>query len=197
MSMEPIRRVAVLDRPEQVAALGHPLRVALLAALREPTSAAGAARLIGEPRQKVNHHVKALLDAGMIRPAGERRTGNFVEQLYVALAGSFVVSSRLTWGDGARDDALAGQLPLEHLVVLGDRVQRDAAALLDRAAFDGEDIAAVAVDADVTFPDEAARADFLAAYVASVRDLVAEHGGRGGPVYRVALAAYPDPEEQS
>ena len=109
-------RVAIIDDPDQVAALAHPVRVAVLDALREPGSAAGVARALGETRQKVNYHVRALVDAGLIRPVGERRTGNFVEQLYRSVAGTFVVSPCLAWSDDRRAGALQAQLPLEHLV---------------------------------------------------------------------------------
>jgi DNA-binding transcriptional ArsR family regulator len=188
----PTVRVAVLDDPERVAALAHPLRVVILDALREPDSAAGVARRIGEPRQKVNHHVKALHDAGLLRAVGERRNRNFVEQLYQAVASSFMVSSRLACSGDRRVEALRSQLPLEHLVELGERVQRDAIALLDRAAFDGEEIPSLSIDADVRFPDAASRAAFMAEYLELLKPLLKKHGARAGERYRVATVVYPE-----
>ena len=182
----------VLEAPEQVAALAHPLRVALLDALREPDSAAGAARRIGESRQKVNHHVKALLDVGLVRLVGERRNGNFVEQLYEAVASTFMVTPRLACTDERRVDALRAQLPLEHLVLLGERVQRDAIELLDRAAFDGEDVPSLSLEADVRFADDAARAAFLEEYLELLKPLLKKYGTRKGAPFHVALAVYPD-----
>jgi DNA-binding transcriptional ArsR family regulator len=185
-------RVEVLDDPGQVAALAHPLRVAILDALRTPGSAAGAARAIGETRQKVNHHVKALLDAGLLRPEGERRNGNFVEQLYQSVASSFMVSPRLACGGDRRVEALRSQVPLEHLTELGERIQRDAIELLDRAAFDGEDIPSLSVDASVRFPDEAGRAAFMAEYLDLLEPLLRKHGAREGGAFRVVTAVYPE-----
>jgi DNA-binding transcriptional ArsR family regulator len=185
-------RVTVVDDPDQVAALAHPMRVAILDALRTPNSASGVAREIGETRQRVNYHVRALLDARLIRPAGERRTGNFVEQLYQSVGGTFVVSPRLAWSDDRRVAALRSQLPLEHLVTLGERLQRDAVGLLDRAAFDGDEVPAAAVEAEVSFPDAEARAAFLEEYMAALKPLLARYGGRTGEAFRVALAVYPD-----
>ena len=95
-------RVEVLDDPDRVAALANPIRVAILEALRAPNSAAGVAREIAETRQKTNYHVKALLDAGLVKPAGERRRGNFVEQLYQSVAPSFVVAPEMAWSDDRR-----------------------------------------------------------------------------------------------
>jgi DNA-binding transcriptional ArsR family regulator len=185
-------RVEVLDDPGQVAALAHPLRVAILDALRTPGSAAGAARAIGETRQKVNHHVKALLDAGLLRPEGERRNGNFVEQLYQSVASSFMVSPRLACGGDRRVEALRSQVPLEHLTELGERIQRDAIELLDRAAFDGEDIPSLSVEASVRFPDEASRAAFMAEYLDQLEPLLRKHGAREGGAFRVVTAVYPE-----
>jgi DNA-binding transcriptional ArsR family regulator len=190
-------RVEVLDDADRVAALAHPIRIAILDALREPNSATGVARQIGETRQKTNYHVKALLDAGLLEPAGERRRGNFVEQLYRSVAPTFLVAPALTWSGERRADALRQQLPLENLVRLGERLQHDAAALLDRAAFDGEEIPAAAVEAEVRFADEATRAAFLDEYLAAIGPLLQKYGRRQGDAYRVALAAYPDREDNA
>jgi hypothetical protein len=47
------------------------------------------------------------------------------------------------------------------------------------------------------FPDEQARAAFLAEYVETLKALLTRHGGAQGQPFRVALAAYPDPEERT
>jgi DNA-binding transcriptional ArsR family regulator len=185
-------RVEVLDDPDRVAALAHPLRVAILEQLREPNSASGVARAISETRQKTNYHVKALLDAGLLKPAGERRRGNFVEQLYQSVAPTFLVAPEIGWADDRRARALRAQLPLEHLVRVGKRVQRDAIGLLDRAAFDGAEIPAAAIEAEVRFADEAARVAFLDEYLTAMKPLLKKYGARRGDAYRVALAVYPD-----
>jgi DNA-binding transcriptional ArsR family regulator len=172
-------------------ALAHPLRIRILESLREPDSAAAVARRLGEPRQKVNYHLKELDRAGLVRRAGERRNGNFVETLYETVARTLVISPRLAWSDPRRVDALRAQLSLERLVGLGEHVQRDAALLLDRAAFDGEEIASASVEADVHFADEESRAAFLQEYLEALRELCDRYGATAGARYRVAMAAYP------
>jgi DNA-binding transcriptional ArsR family regulator len=187
--------VDVLDEPGQLAALAHPTRIAILNALRSPNSAAGVARIISETRQKTHYHVKALLDAGLIRQTGERRTGTFVEQLYQSVAGTFVVSPRLAWSDDDHVRALRAQMPLEHLVRMGEQLQRDATALLDRAAFDGDEIPCASVDATVRFKTAEARAAFIEEYMAAMKPLLKRYGARSGDGFRVALAVYPDDGE--
>jgi DNA-binding transcriptional ArsR family regulator len=190
-----VDRIAAIADLGTVQTLAHPMRLRILALLREPASAAAVARAIDEPRQKVNYHVKELQRAGLIRLVGERRNGNLMENLYQAVAATFVVSPRLAWADPQRTGALAEQVALENLVAVGERLQRAAALLLDRAAFDGEQIASAAVEADLRFADEAQRAAFLSEYVAAVGPLLTKYGAAGGEPYRVVLAVHPDPKE--
>jgi DNA-binding transcriptional ArsR family regulator len=189
-------RVHLVDEPEGLQALAHPVRLRILEALRSPSSAAAAARAVGQSRQNVNYHLKELERAGLVRRVGERRKGNFIEALYRSVAPTIVVSPRAAWTGSRRLAALKDQLSLENLVVLGERLGRDAAALLDRAAFDGEEIASAAVEAEIRFGSEEARAEFLRDYVAAVGPLLRKYARRKGTPYRALLAVYPDPDER-
>ncbi len=189
------QRVGVVAEVGEVAALTHPVRIAALAALRSPDSAAGVARAIGQSRQLVNYHLKELERAGLVVPAGERRKGNFVEQLYQSVASTFVFSPRLAWGGDDRDRALRDQVSLGHLVAMGERLQRDAGALLDRAAFDGEEISSATVEAELRFADEMARSAFMTEYLSMLGPLLKKHGAKRGDRYRVAIAVYPEEEK--
>ena len=187
----------VIEEADELSALAHPLRLRILEALRTPAAAATVARAVGQSRQNVNYHLKELESAGLVRRAGERRKGNFIEGLFEAVAPTFVISPRAVWGDDEhRADALKSQLSLENLVLVGERLGRDAAVLLDRAAFDGEEIASAAVEGEAHFATEEARAEFLREYLAAVGPLLRKYSRRRGTPYRVALAVYPDPEAQ-
>jgi DNA-binding transcriptional ArsR family regulator len=181
----------VIDDAATLQALAHPTRVAILEALREPGSAASVARAIGQPRQLVNHHVKHLEAARLVERVGERRKGNFVEVLYRAVAGSFVVAPEASWASPRRAQALQSQHALGTLVDLGGRLQRDAAALLDRAAFEGENIPAAAVTAEARFASPEARAAFMDAYLRALRELLEQHASDEGEPFRAVLAVYP------
>jgi DNA-binding transcriptional ArsR family regulator len=188
-------RIHVVEDAGELSALAHPLRLRILEALRTPAAAATVARTVGQSRQNVNYHLKELESAGLVRRAGERRKGNFIETLFEAVAPTIVISPRAVWGDDEqRGDAMKAQVSLENLVLVGERVGRDAAALLDRAAFDGEKIPSAAVEAEAHFASEEARAEFLREYVAAVGPLLRKYSRRRGTTYRVALAVYPDPE---
>lgn len=189
--------VGTVTRLEALQALAHPARVRILGQLRQPDSAAAVARRLDQPRQRVHYHLKELEKVGLVRAVGERRSGNFVETLYEASARSFVVSPRLVWSDPRRVAAMRDQLSLEQLVAVGEAIQRDAAALLDRAAFDGEQIASVSVSAELGFASPEQRAEFLKAYLRAVGPLLKAYGAGEGERYRVVLAAYPQPPEQT
>jgi hypothetical protein len=73
-------------------------------------------------------------------------------------------------------------------------LQRDAAALLDRAAFDGAEISSASVATDLRFENEDARAAFMSEYLAVVGPLLKRYGAKQGAPYRMLLAVYPQPE---
>ena len=71
-----------------------PVRLAILAHLRVPESAAGVARALGLPRQRVGYHIRELEKAQLVRFLGERRRGNCLEHLLQATAAYYVVGPR-------------------------------------------------------------------------------------------------------
>ena len=187
--------VEILSDSEQVSALAHPVRAKILDALRAPDTAAGLAREFGRSRQYVSYHLKELERIGLIQHAGERRKGNFFEQLYETTAKRFIVSSRFAGNPERLAAVFRDQVSLSQLSDLGERLQRDAAGLIDRAAFEGVEIPSATVEAEVQFPDESARAAFMAEYVDSLKTLLAKYSDAKGKRFRIALAAYPELEK--
>jgi DNA-binding transcriptional ArsR family regulator len=187
-------RVQAVEDPAAVRALAQPLRVALLEALRAPDSAAGVARRLGQSRQSMSYHLRELARVGLVEHAGERRKGNFVEQLYRAAARRFVVAPSFAWGKERLVALLRDQASLARLLDLGERLQRDATGLLDRAVSVGEQVPSATVEAEVGFASDAARAEFMNEYLAAIGPLLRKYGSRDGERFRVALAVYPDPE---
>jgi DNA-binding transcriptional ArsR family regulator len=183
-----------IQNPDALQALSHPTRVAMLEALHEPRSAAAVGRELGETRQRMNYHLKALEQAGLVERVGTRQTGNFVETLFRAAARAFVVSPQVAWSGPRRIEALRSQHSLRTLVDLGEQLQRDAAVLLDRAAYESEQIASAAVSAEVSFASDADRSDFMHEYLTATRDLLDRYGAKRGEAYRVVLAIHPKTE---
>jgi len=86
MSFEPVPFQVISD-PRQLKAFADPLRIRLLHILaeREATNQQLAAA-VDEPQAKVLHHVRTLLDAGLIRLVDQRIRGGNVEKYYRATA---------------------------------------------------------------------------------------------------------------
>jgi DNA-binding transcriptional ArsR family regulator len=184
--------VEFLNDPEQVAAVAHPVRAQILDSLRSADSAASVARSFGRSRQFVGYHLKELERLGLVRPAGERRKGNFVEQLYESTARRFMVSAQFAADPERLASVFRDQVSLSQLANLGEQIQRDSAELVDLAAFEGKRISSASVEAELRLPDEAARAAFMAEFVDLLKSLLAKHGQNDGENFRVAVAAYPN-----
>lgn len=69
--------------PDRVVALLHPLRRQVLQLLTAPDSATGLGRTLDVPRQKVNYHLRALEELGMVRRVGQRQRRGLTEHLFV------------------------------------------------------------------------------------------------------------------
>ena len=87
-------------------------------------------------------------------------------------------------------------MSLAQLSDLGERLQRDAAGLVERAAREGEEIPSATVETEVRFPNDAARAAFMTEYIDTLKSLLAKYGKARGSRFRVALAAYPEMEDE-
>lgn len=122
--------IELIHDPELAAALLKPPRLALLEALRQPHSAAGLARRLDLPRQRLNHHLRELERLGLVVLHEERRRGNFTERILRATAQRYLICPEVlgdlgSFGPQALRDphawtslaAMAAQT-LSHLAVL-------------------------------------------------------------------------------
>ncbi len=66
--------IDVIQQADRASAVLHPLRRQILEALAaEPGSASTLARRLGEPRQKVNYHLRELEQHGFVELVEEKR----------------------------------------------------------------------------------------------------------------------------
>lgn len=192
--------VAVVSREAAAAAVLHPLRLKILDALREPDSAAGVARRLNLPRQRVNYHLRELARAGFLDRAGQRRRGNMVERRYVATARSYVLSPELLGRLGAHAPHPHDALSAAHLLALVSRAHAEVAGALQKAEHTGKRLATFSIACDMRFGSAEERAwfaDELQRAVLAVVDRFASPAtdGAGAPapgrLHRLVVAAYP------
>jgi DNA-binding transcriptional ArsR family regulator len=191
----------VIDDPAAAVVALSPVRTKLLAALREPASAAMLATQVGLSRQKVNYHLRALEDSGLVRVVEERRWGGITERLYAASAASYVVSPAALGGVGSDPDRIADRLSARYLIALAARIVREVGGLLRRADEEDKRVATLGLDAEIRFRSADERAAFTAELTSGVSALVARYHDAtapGGRPHRLIVAAHPlpsDPEE--
>lgn len=186
----------------RAAALLDPLRLRMLEALREPDSAAGLARRLRLPRQKVNYHVRELARARFLERAGQRRRRNMTERLYRARAQGYTLSPELLGRLGLprekAEDAYSAAA-LFGLMALGQaelsRASREAAAQNKR-------LSTLSLQSELRFESAEQRGRFAEELQRALVEVVAKHSspatmaegspGAGRP-YRVIAGCYPIP----
>ena len=191
----PIADIEVLDEPAAAVAALDPMRARVLATLRVPGSATSVAAALGESRQKVNYHLRALEAVGLVDLVEERPRRGLTERVVVASARSYVVSTEAL-GAGGADPAHTDRWSSRYLVALGARLVREVVALARGADRAGQPLATLALDTEVRFASAADRAAFTDELAASVRSLVARYhdeSAPGGRLHRVVVAAHPVP----
>jgi DNA-binding transcriptional ArsR family regulator len=152
----------VLDKPEQLKALGHPLRVRVLEMLGQEgdwqlTNRELAQRLGVDPGH-LHFHVRMLLKAGLIELADENGRGR--EKPYRAVAKVFRVAPELLAAGGARDIQAA----------MIDQVQRAHALYSSDGGFRGAQL-------EVKLTVDRAT-ELMAAFMAAARDLENDDVGK-------------------
>lgn len=156
-----------------------PPRRRLLAALDEPRSASGLARLLGLRRQTVNYHVTALVTVGLARVAGE---GARYESLYVAMARRFVVAPSVWGGIGGE----APQSPADAALVSAIGAAEDLCAVV-RAGKRGSAVMPFA--AVLHFPSGGEEREFKRDLMSALETLAASHRRHAGTGRRFELSA--------
>jgi DNA-binding transcriptional ArsR family regulator len=195
--LEPVQDA---DRAEL---LLHPLRQRILSEAREAATAAEIARRVGLPPQKVNYHVRTLVDAGFLRPAGEGRKRNLIEKRYRASARSYVLlpgilgeMSPSAYGDAERFGAA-------HLIRLGALLQEELAVWLEPGVLRRKGPSTLSLDVEIRFETEGQRAAFadelrkaVAGVVGAYSAPALDHEGRpqAGQPYRLVVGCYPVPD---
>jgi DNA-binding transcriptional ArsR family regulator len=186
--------IAVIEDPAAAEASLDPMRARLLAALAEPASATMLAARVGLARQKVNYHLRALEQHGLIELVEERRKGNVTERVMRATAASYVISP-VALAAVRPDPAQApDRLSARWLLAIAARLVQDVGTLITGADRARRRVATFAIDANIRFAsatDRAAFAEHLAATVASLVAKYHDEQAPGGREHRLVLALHP------
>lgn len=188
------RRVHVLRDLGGATTLVDPERRKLVDALREePDSASGLARRLGDSRQRLNYHLRALEKAGILEVGEERRRGNCIERVLRVVAERFVIDP--TAIDAPAPSLEAGdRFSSSYLVALAARAIDEVAALRDKAADEEKRLATASIDARVSLDSPDAMRAFVQDLTEAVAGVVARHHAPGGSsrTFRVTTLTHPE-----
>ncbi len=191
--------VDVIEDPASAADLLDPLRARILAELGQPGSASTLALTLGQSRQKLNYHLKALEANGLVSLVEERPRRGLTERLFQASARSYVVGPAAV-GPTAVDTERTDRLSSRYLIALGARLVTEVADLVRRADRAGKPLATLSIDTDIRLASAEARASFTEDLAAAVRDLAATYHDETAPEgrwHRLVVAAHPKPPNQT
>jgi DNA-binding transcriptional ArsR family regulator len=195
-----------LREPARIGALvEHPLRLAILRAAAEPSSATEIAARLGLPRQRVNYHVGRLRRAGFLMPAERRQRRGLTEQRYRATAQSYVVAPEALGPVGADVDRIEDRMSAEYLVALASQMQGDVGQVLTDATRQGKRVATLSISSEIRFTSPEQRAGFARALRRAITSVVgrytspsrtADGAPAAGRLFRLVVACYPPPTQR-
>ena len=186
--------VAVIDDPAAAEASLDPIRARLLAELGEPGSATTLAGRTGLARQKVNYHLRALEQHGLVELVEERRKGNCTERVMQATAASYVISPTALSAVAPDPGRAPDQRSARWLLAVAGRLVSEVGELIARAGSAGKPVATLGIDSEVRFASAKDRAAFAGELAEAVNGLVAKyHDERstGGREHRFVVALHP------
>ena len=182
----------IVQSSEKAGVLLQPGRLRLLEQLSEPDSAAGLARRLGVPRQKLNYHLRELEREGFLELIEERRKGNCVERVVRAVAREFLIAPQTP--DRVTDRVTTDRFSAAYLASTAARMIRELASLCIRARRAGKRVATLTLETEIRFASAESRAAFAEEMTASIARLAAKyHNERaeGGRRFRLLSAVYP------
>ena len=188
--------IEVIDDPAVALVALDPVRSRVLAALAAPGSATTVAAAIGETRQKVNYHLRALEEHGLVDLVEERPRRGLTERVMAASARSYALSPGVL-GEAAADPSQIDRLSTNYLVAVAGRTIREVGQLARRARAARRPLATLAIDTELRFATAADRAAFTEELTAAVTTIAARYhdeSTEGGRWHRLTLAAYPKPD---
>ena len=167
--------VQVLADSAQLAAALSPIRQRVLAALREPQSAAALAPQLGLTRQAANYHLRELEREGFLELAEERQRRGCIERVLRTTARAFVVSPEVLGGLGHDPSQARDRFSSAYLLATAGQVIRDVAVLHTRSQAVDERLATFTMETDARFRSPAAFRAFVDELAGSLARLSAKY----------------------
>ena len=192
--MSAVPAVAYVDTGAEARTALHPLRGELLRRLAQPASAAGLARAMGLPRQKVNYHLRLLEEADLVELVEERRVGNCTERVLRARAETFVIAPGAL-GDLAPDPSrVRDRFSSAYLMAVAAKALQDLGELSAAAGKADKKLPTLTLETEVRFASPESQRRFAEELAEAFRTIAARHHddrAQEGRTFRFFAGGYP------
>lgn len=185
----------LLQEPDRVRLALSPIRRTLLERLREPSSASRLAEELGLGRQRINYHLRALEQAGLVELVEERRRRGCTERILATRPDGFVVDPALMASGRASVDA-QDEHAAEHLMDVAAGVVRDVARLQAGAQRSSRRLLTFTLETEVRLSAPSEVEQLAAALAEAIGGVVAQFDAPGGRPHRVVAGALPSLVEE-
>jgi DNA-binding transcriptional ArsR family regulator len=184
--------VELVQEPERVRLALSPLRRQLLERMRTPASATQLAAVLGTSRQRVNYHLRALEQAGLVELVEQRQRRGCTERILQATATAFVVDPAVIDADMRPPEIAQDRHAAEHLIDAAAGVVRNVARMQSNAQRDGKRLLTFTIEAEVCFVEPGDVERFGDRLAQLVEQAVSEFDTpSGGGRYRVVVGGHP------
>jgi DNA-binding transcriptional ArsR family regulator len=187
--------IATLNSADAAAAVLDETRVAILATLREPGSAASVAAKLAAPRQRIGYHVRALERAGLVVPVTERTHGGLVERLVQASAAGYVVAPQALGPLAPDATTIADRFSTGYQLAVASRIIHDLTDLRARAERARKTVPTLTLDTRVRVASAEAQQAFATDLANAVARVIEKHHDDrtpGGRTFACAVTVHPN-----
>jgi DNA-binding transcriptional ArsR family regulator len=184
----------VVHQAAAATSLLDPTRLRILRALEHPDSAAGLARRLGVPRQKLNYHLRLLENEGLVELVEERKKRNCTERVMRAVARTYLISPAVLGALAADPERIEDRASSAYLVATAARAITEVSTARERADRAGKKLPTFTLHADVRFAsqrDQAAFAEELTRVVGELIEKFHDERATHGRTFRVMAGAWP------
>jgi DNA-binding transcriptional ArsR family regulator len=181
----------VLSDAQQLIHALPPLRRRMLELLAEPASAAGLARQLELPRQKLNYHLRELERAGLVELVEQRQRRGLIERRFRTTARAWVVDPAVLGELGTAAANLRDRFSSAYLIATAARLIRSVAALRERAGAANQRLATLTLETEIAFGSPRDLRAFTRDLQACIAELTARYQHPGGRRYQLVVASHP------
>ena len=192
--MQAMPAVEMIREGSRAAAALHPMRRRILESLARPDSAAGVARRLGLPRQKVNYHLRLLEGERLVELQEERQVGGCTERVFRPTARAYVIAPDVL-GPLTPDPAdITDRFSSAYLVAVAAQAIRDLGVLEPVARQAGKRLPTLTLETQVRFASPERQHAFASELVDAVMALARKYSDDEAPdgrSFRFFVGGYP------